>query len=232
MTEYRGHRGRYFWGVLIVIIGVLFLLDRMQIIGFWDVASKCWPLLLVLIGLSTLFGSRFKNFLAGSLLLILGILFEMSELGILKDGVWHYIWPVAIILFGLWMILRPSIRRGFHPGTAAISEDELDISIIFNGLKRRVSSQAFRGGRISTVMGGVNLDLSGAKISGDRITIEISAVMGGVGLKVPKNWKLIIEASPVMGGIEDRTAQLHDDQTVATLLIRASTVMGGVEITN
>jgi predicted membrane protein len=232
MTQYKSHRGRYFWGILFIAAGTLFLLDKMQVLNFGDVASKFWPLILILIGLSTLFGSRFRNFFAGSLILLLGVLFQLSTLGVLKEGVWHYTWPVVLILIGIWVLFKPSVRRGRYQTSTTVTNDRLDVSLIMTGIKQRVVSKAFTGGEVSTVMGSANLDLTECVIAGEKAVINISTVMGGVGLRIPKNWKLVVDASPIMGGVEDRTSQFPAEQAVATLEVKVSTVMGGVEIEN
>lgn len=232
MTQYKSHRGRYFWGILFIAAGTLFLLDKMQVLNFGDVASKFWPLILIMVGLSTLFGSRFRNFFAGSLILLLGVLFQLSALGVLKEGVWHYTWPVVLILIGIWVLFKPSVRRGRYQTSSTVTNDRLDVSLIMTGIKQRVVSKAFTGGDVSTVMGSANLDLTECTIAGEKAVITVSTVMGGVGLRIPKNWKLLVDASPIMGGVEDRTSQLPDGQTVATLEVKVSAVMGGVEIEN
>lgn len=43
-----------FWGIILIIFGVLFLLDNMDVIDFGDAIKMYWPLLLVLWGISIL----------------------------------------------------------------------------------------------------------------------------------------------------------------------------------
>jgi predicted membrane protein len=39
------------WGLIIIVIGVLFLLDNLRVLDFGDVVSDYWPLILVIVGL-------------------------------------------------------------------------------------------------------------------------------------------------------------------------------------
>ncbi len=43
--------GSLFWGVLLIGLGVLFLLDNLGIVYFDEIISDYWPLILVAIGL-------------------------------------------------------------------------------------------------------------------------------------------------------------------------------------
>ncbi len=54
-------RDSIFWGAVILIIGVLFLLRNLGWhIDIWHLAGRYWPLILVLIGLKNIF-SYMKN---------------------------------------------------------------------------------------------------------------------------------------------------------------------------
>jgi len=44
-----------FWGVILLLIGLLFLLDNLGIdIDVWDVIGDFWPMILILIGLKNI----------------------------------------------------------------------------------------------------------------------------------------------------------------------------------
>jgi len=42
----------------------------------------------------------------GLLLLLMGALLLLSQMGIIRDGIWGYFWPAAIIAVGLSMIFK------------------------------------------------------------------------------------------------------------------------------
>jgi hypothetical protein len=54
------HRGRIFWGVIIITAGILLLLDRLGLLptGF---NAIFWPLVLIALGISFLFGPAFRR---------------------------------------------------------------------------------------------------------------------------------------------------------------------------
>jgi predicted membrane protein len=53
-----GNNSGLFWGVMIIIFGVLFLLDNFYIISFGNFISTYWPLILVAIGIKILLDYR------------------------------------------------------------------------------------------------------------------------------------------------------------------------------
>jgi predicted membrane protein len=48
--------GSLWIGVVLIILGVLLLLDNMYVVDFWDVLWTYWPLLLIFLGLSKIWG--------------------------------------------------------------------------------------------------------------------------------------------------------------------------------
>ncbi len=42
----------------------------------------------------------------GALLLVLGALMLLQQVGIIRGGIWEYFWPVAIIALGVTEIYR------------------------------------------------------------------------------------------------------------------------------
>lgn len=95
-------------------------------------------------------------------------------------------------------------------------------------LRRVVEMDDFEEGRVVAVFGGVDLDMSGVKTSGKTVDLELVAVMGGIRVKVPKNWKVVNKSTSVAGGVDDRTSGSGD----VVLRIQGAAVLGGIEISN
>ena len=49
---------RYFWGLLLVGLGVLLLLDNLNVLDFGNFLAEFWPILLMIVGLLIIFGKR------------------------------------------------------------------------------------------------------------------------------------------------------------------------------
>ncbi|MGH7338148.1 MAG: hypothetical protein ACREI7_11240, partial [Myxococcota bacterium] len=93
----------------------------------------------------------------------------------------------------------------------------------------------FRGGDLGAFMGGVVLDLTQAKLAGERATIDAVGMWAGIEIKVPPDWKVVGEVFPLMAAFEDKTrptAPLSGAAPSKTLVVRGLVVMGGIEVKN
>ena len=93
-----------------------------------------------------------------------------------------------------------------------------------------IESPSFRGGKATAIMGGMELDLRGAGLAEGAAELELSVIMGGIVIRVPRTWRLEIDAHPLLGGVEDKHTFEPGQPSVGTLRIRASAILGGIEI--
>jgi predicted membrane protein len=103
---------------------------------------------------------------------------------------------------------------------------------VFGGGERQVVSQNFRGGKITAIFGGIELDLTRAALAPGVSEIEIACVFGGTTLIVPDDWNVTLEVTPVLGGFSD-SRKLHAGRTVDPtkhLVIKGAVVLGGGEL--
>lgn len=110
-------------------------------------------------------------------------------------------------------------------------ENKLDYATVFSGANKKVVTNDFQGGKISSVFGGMTLDLRNAKIAKNgTVTLEASAVFGGLKIIVPKTWRVDGSLSGVFGGFTNST--VVPDKPEGTLNVKGSGVFGGGEIVN
>jgi predicted membrane protein len=229
MTASRNASGRIFWGLILIIIGILFLLDRMGQIDFGSFFSRYWPLLLILAGLWHLLANNLRNAAGGVILIIIGSVFMLAKLEILGRSAWHYVWPLLLIILGVWILFGLTAGRSSesHPGA---KENELDAFVMLSGLKRRIESQNFQGGKATSILGGIELDFTRARLAEGRAAIELTAILGGIEVRVPQTWRVEVEGRPLLGGIEDKHTFAPGTETAQTLHLKASAILGGIEI--
>lgn len=222
------------WGALIVAAGVALLLDHM---GFIAIGSlfRFWPMILIFFGVGHLLTPSSRGW--GLILVVVGTVFQLNNLGITHLR-FADMWPIAIIAVGLllmWGALKPPVVvRGSGGDTA----DTLDAVAVFGGTERRIKSQTFKGGRATSIFGGVELDFRDANIDGDEATLEVNCIFGGVEIRVPDTWNVDSKSIPVLGGYSDKTRlspSTPQDSAAGkrkTLIITGTVIFGGVEIGN
>ena len=133
MNRIRDYQGRIFSGLLIILIGVLFLLGNLGKLDIGEVFSTYWPLILVFIGLWHLIAHEFRRTGFAVILILIGAFFMLVNLDVIRGRVWIYFWPLLIIAVGLWLIFKPRFKL-FREKAPEIKEKDLDAFIIFSGI--------------------------------------------------------------------------------------------------
>lgn len=229
MSSKSGTQGRIFWGLFLILIGFLFLLDRMGRLDFGDLLRQYWPAVFIIIGLSILISNNFRNAGAGYFFIIFGGLWLLMRMRILDRSLWHYIWPLAIIAVGLWILLKPVLSGRKNP-FPQITADDFRISAVLAGMKRSVETNNFKGGTAEAILGSVEIDFTGASLAEGKAVLGLTAVLGGVEIRVPRDWQVVLEGTPILGGIEDKSRPVSEQDKKGTLFVKATAVLGGIEI--
>jgi predicted membrane protein len=224
----RWFRSQFLIGAAIIVIGAALLLDNLGVMDSGDIL-RLWPTILIAVGLRDLFvASDGSRAMRGTLLIAFGALlllntFEVFEFSIIG------LWPLFLILFGANMLVRNASRRSVSEGEYEPSQDsEFDDFAFLGGVKRSIRSLAFRGGSASAFMGGVDIDLTDARMQGERAVINVFAMMGGVVLRVPEDWVVQSNVTALMGGVDDKTRP--PAEPAGTLVLEGSAILGGIEI--
>jgi len=215
-------------GLLLVLLGMLFLLDNYLII---DASAwlRYWPVLLIILG--TLKATRpghSSGRIVGGVVAGIGLLMVLNRADILHVSIGS-LWPLLLVAIGLSFVFRSSRGRRRDPESIDSDVDNVRGSAILGGIEQRNSSRRFGGGSVSAILGGHDLDLREADIPehGEAV-LDVFAFMGGVEIKVPASWTVVVDASAFLGGFENRTSPTQHG--LKTLRITGSAVMGGVEI--
>ncbi len=112
-----------------------------------------------------------------------------------------------------------------------LSDDEIDVTSSFNGINRKITSQNFRGGKVNTNFGGVQLDMRSAAISGGEARLDIRAFIGGVEIRVPSSWEVDENVSTTIGGVQDERDDTGPKGADAPkLVLTGSATLGGISI--
>ena len=204
-SEHRGQTGVSIAGVVLVLLGVLFLLQTTEVVSWrvWVHLLRFWPVLLIVIGLNVWFGGKRPMLAAGAIAVTL------------------------VALAGTAIAVEASEEPDAGTGSGALSIDS-----IFGSASRTIRGEPFDGGEANAVFGSVELDLREAVHPGGELSLELNAIFGSVELRVPRDWDVRIDGTPVMGSVEDRrlTPDLGADPPV--LNVNASAVFGSVMVRN
>ena len=114
--------------------------------------------------------------------------------------------------------------------TAPGSSSLLQEFAFMGGGDRVIRSQDFRGGEVTAIMGGFHIDLRAAAMAGDSATLEIFTLWGGVDLRVPEDWNVVVQGVPILGVFTTTGRPLSAAPGTKTLILKGTAIMGGVEV--
>lgn len=236
--HHRPH-SRILVGAIIIVIGIVALLGNLGIIDARNVV-QFWPTIFIILGAVKLSHTRHAGgYLVGGVFVGAGALMMLNNAGIVTIHLRDW-WPVLLIAGGA-AILFKGARRGRHgaPGNAGASgmpqleqvmhSDILNTTAVMSGANIKSDTQDFKGGELTAVMGGIDLDLRQASIQNEAV-LRVFALWGGISIKVPADWSIAVKGVPILGGIDDKTVPPMNP--VKRLIIDGEVIMGGVEIKN
>lgn len=223
-------------GAVIVVVGLVLLMDNMGLMHaehLW----RYWPVILIAVGAGRMFECQRPAALVwGGMLCTVGALFLLDNLHIISFS-FNMIWPLAVIGFGISMLMRSADRTrmtGDSAGHGFASDPTLSLWAIFGGGRRRVTSENFQGGEVFAIFGGFHIDLRGAQIPSGRAVVEINSIFGGVELLVPEGWRVAVRGTGIFGAFEDKTIPPRPDVGVTPpeLIVTGSAIFGGATVRN
>lgn len=218
-------------GVILVLLGLALVMRNTGIFpSFIDHVIFSWPMLLVTIGLIITLGSAGSK-TSGIIIMAVGAFFLIPKIFRETFDV-DMFWPSIFIIIGVIFIF--SRRRTWNPNTiiSKSGDDYIDFVHVFSGGERQIVSDNFKGGKVTAVFGGSEIDLTKATLAPGVSEIELACVFGGTTLIVPDDWNVKIEVVPVLGGFGD-SRKLHPGRTIdmsKQLIIKGAIVFGGGEI--
>lgn len=212
---------RAFFGVIVVSVGLLLLLDNLDILDAGDVIGDWWPVAIIAGGV-LVFIANPRHWVM-PLILVGGGAFVLLRTTGAIDAV-DVLLPAALIIVGLLVLFG----RGL--GTrSATTDDRVNTFNLFSGSEMVSNSTSFRGGRIGAIFGGAELDLSHATLSPDA-GLDVFAAFGGVEITVPQGWRVEINGFPLFGGFDNKTAKEKLAEDAPRLHIDATVLFGGLEV--
>ena len=137
---------------------------------------------------------------------------------------------LQLLMYAVAQVVRMVLRQQ-APGDADPLADEFDLVNIMDGTEWGSHATALRVGTVKNVMGGVELDLREARLAPDGAWLEVTTVMGGTEVIVPRGWRVILVGDAIAGAHE-LDVMPEDDLSDASpvLTIVAKTICGGLEV--
>ena len=218
-------------GLIAIAVGVAMTLDNLGLLESGRYL-RFWPLGMMALGAVQLWQAREGRggAFGGLVLTTIGTWLLIEKTTFVRLSFWD-MWPTLLVVFGAFLVWQGLTGSRARVATAAPADNAIVTAIaILGSVVRGNNSPAFRGGDLSAILGGCELDLRQAAIDGEA-TIEVFALWGGIEIRVPDDWSIDSRVTPILGGVEDKT---RPPRSVSRhrLILRGFIVMAGVEIKN
>lgn len=221
------------FGVLVVVIGFMILLHQLGMIPEQlDHIVFSWQMLLIVLGIYNLFFTQSRVF--GYILISVGGFFIIPEIFTLPYNFTRNFWPIILIVVGLFIIFRHGFKKR-EPLSMDVGKEEsqyIDEFNVFSGSEKKISMKNFKGGKITSIFGGSEIDLLDSELSSETNVIELFYLFGGSTIKVPNDWVVINKVTAILGGFADkrRVSTPTDPVPNKTLILRGFVMFGGGEV--
>jgi hypothetical protein len=204
-----------FWGIVLVLLGLFFLFDNLDLLSVGEMLRDYWPVLFVLWGVWMIGGGALTG--GGEDATSPGPTIDRGD--ILSAG---------SSIFG-------NVRE--HTGAETVAH-----ATVFGDIVVGVSSRTFRGGNLSTVFGNCTCDASGAIVASGEHVLRGSTVFGTISITLPTGVPRAVAAHTLFGKIRYSgevksgfsTSVIERDQNYASaiskLRLEVSSVFGDVKL--
>ncbi|PCJ28120.1 MAG: hypothetical protein COA97_02255 [Flavobacteriales bacterium] len=216
-------------GAIFITIGVALIAKKMNIIpeSISDIIISI-PMLLIAIGSFNIIVN--KKISIGLILISLGTFFILPKIFDIPFEVREMFWPAIFVVIGLIILTVRNRHKSFGKGES--SEHYIDMLTILGGGNRKITSDQFLGGKVTSIFGGSEIDLTGAKLRDAECVIDVFTMFGGAEITVPKGWEVQVDVTSIMGGFDDKRGPVEktDDSIKKVLIIKGFTIFGGGEV--
>ena len=223
-------------GLIFIALGAALLVSlfNISILGFYlPHIVFSWELILIFLGIILMVSD--KNRSTGVILFSIGVLFLAKDYFNLD---WSFILklaiPAVLVLVGI-SLLFPRKHRKKDPltGKPEDGSNMVDDVNVFSGGDKFITADAFRGGQVTCIFGGSELNFRNATLAPGENILDVTCIFGGCTLLVPEDWTIKVEATTIFGGFSDerskRNPHLVSDPS-KVLTVKGVVIFGGGEI--
>ena len=259
MEENKTVGSRVVLGSVLIVIGCLFLAKSAGMISLdLPYIIFSFPFILSVVGVLIMVNSRKR--IVGAIFFVVGVFFLIPRIFPFIYYDEDIIFPIIIILVGVMIVFRQRSGRAktkifetqdfTHVKDDArefgkklandirnkyndpVNKDYIDDVAIFGGGHKIIQSDNFKGGNITAIFGGSEIDLTQCKLAEGENVLDVVIIFGGTEIIVPRDWNVRTNVTPLFGGFSNKsrrdTSQPLD--TTRTLVIKGLALFGGGEI--
>ena len=209
-----------FWGIVLIVVGILFLGRNMNWWNFSIFFRGWWTLFLIVPSIISLV--RKESMGTSFLILVLGVLMLLASQNVIEwSTIWKVFLPIIIMVVGLSIIFGNRKVK-----TKKVRGNAKEYVAIFSGVDE-VINKIENDFKMTAVFGGIELDMRDVTLDSDLV-IDCFTLFGGIDIRLPKDVVVKVNGLPIFGGVENKYRNNHEAKV--TVYINHTTICGGVDL--
>ncbi len=226
--EYMNKISNILWGLILIVVGVIFGLNALEITDINIFFDGWWTLILIIPCFIGLLKDKDKTGDLVGLFIGLGLLLACQDIINFKI-VYKLILPTILVIVGLSVIFKGTIESKIKEEIKKLNKNnDKEYAATFGEQNLDFSNEKFSGCDLNAVFGGVKCNVVTSKITED-VVINATAVFGGITIYVPDDINVKVTSTSIFGGVSDERKNKKTDSKV-TIYINATCMFGGIEI--
>ncbi|TVR54820.1 MAG: hypothetical protein EA421_07690 [Gemmatimonadales bacterium] len=137
-----------------------------------------------------------------------------------------------IIIGGAWAATNVVAGALFRRRRRRYAGTRRQFLVVHGGEELRPSAEEMTDAVASVFMGGLVLDLRPVPPPTDPLNLDVRVVMGGLEVQLPRDWRVAVEVTSNLGGVEDDRPNPPPPGDSPHLRIRGRVTLGGIELTH
>jgi len=219
-------------GLTVIALGAIFLAGNLDWIDTRAPLRYFWPAAFLALGVSLLISPNIRadgkitDRRWGFVWMFVGAWLFAYQLHWIDFGFWDIAFPMILLFVGARLV-----QRALNAPTTEQPAEQTRAYAFLSGSEMRTFTQPIKDAEVVAILSGIKLDLTGAQIDGERATLQVTAIMGGIEIYAPSDWNVVSDVMPILGAFVDKRRPTATVPT-KTLHIGGVVLMGGVEVKN
>ncbi len=225
------------YGVLLIILSVLLILDVMSLINFNIFFDGWWTLFIIIPAIIGLISGKltFSNLI----LLIIGVSLLLRYYIKFPIFRWEFVLAMILLLVGINMILsnvKNSTRSNYkykfnNMDSNNYSNDNIKSSVIYNvvfGERTEKFHPNINNIKALAIFGGIDIKGKSGDITSDCY-IKCTCIFGGIDINLPENVNVVVKGTPFCGMVSLNRSTIVNENN-PTVYIDYYCIFGGIDI--
>lgn len=214
--------GNILWGIILILLGLIIGGNALGITNIDIFFDGWWTLFIIIPSLIGLFKENDKT--SNIIGLIIGFALLLGCQNIIDFNlIWKLFLPTILVIIGLSIIFKGMLNKKVNKEIK--KENKGSYCAAFSAQEIKIEEN-FKGTDLTAIFGGIEFDLTNAKIEKD-VVINANAIFGGIDIFVPSNVIVKTNSTSIFGGVENKSTTKEKTHTI---YINGTAIFGGIEI--